>query len=440
MDYQEKYHLKLTTPDEAVKVITHKGNMSFGMAVAQPPALLKAVADRARNGGFEELKVYYLHSEQPAQETILQYDLMDVIKPHPGFMCKAEKLLLEQGRKEGRKVVDYVPNSFSQMPRYLTENIAIDTFIVTVSPMDKSGYFSLGTGNDYGSTVARACKHLIVEVNENMPRVFGGSQIHVSEVESIVENNLPLVEMVPRPPKPEDEKIGEQIAKMIPDRAVIQMGIGGVPDAVCRYLQHHKDLGIHSELLSPGMATLIKQGIVTGKYKQTNPGKHVFTLAFGDKEMYEFMNDNPSMESYAVSYVNDPAVIAQNDNVISVNSILNIDLFGQVNAEYMNGHQFGGSGGQNDFVRGAYMSKGGKSIIAFESSTKGGTISKVVPKLDGIVTDLRLDTQYVVTEYGSINLKGLSTSERALGLIGLAHPDFRDELLQQAKEMQLVGS
>lgn len=434
------YKDKLTTPEKAIQAIPKKGNIAFGMAVAQPPALLKALADRAKAKQIEELRVYYMHAEEPANSTILQYELMDIIKPYPGFLGAKERQLMLEGDKDNRKkVIHYVPNSFSHLPRYFREEISLDACLVTVSPMDRAGFFSLGTNNDYTSTAAKSAKLLIVEVNRKMPRVFGDSQIHISEVTAIVENTAPLISLNPRPPLPEDEKIGSAIAQLVPDGATIQMGVGGVPDAVCRYLTDRNDLGIHSELLTPGMVELIKKGIITGKKKRINREKHVFTLAFGNEEMYDYMNDNPSMESYPVDYVNNPLIISQNENVISINSAIEIDLFGQVNAESIGGRQFGGPGGQNDFVRGAYLSKGGKSIIAFESTAKGASISKIVPKLTGIVTDLRIDTQYVATEYGIVNLKGLSSDERARQLISLAHPKFRDELTEKAKELHLIG-
>ncbi|MBF24514.1 acetyl-CoA hydrolase/transferase family protein [Pusillimonas sp. DMV24BSW_D] len=437
--FNTQYKQKLTSAEQAVQLIKRNANIAFGMAVSQPPALLAAIANRAKARGFDELRVYYLHAEEPANNTILQYELMDVIKPHPGFLGSKERQLIKQGDADnGRKVIFYVPNSFSHMPRYFREAIDLDTCVVTVSPMDKSGYFTFGTNNDYTSTAARCAKKLIVEVNENMPRVFGDSLVHISEVDAIVENTVPLVALNPRAPLPEDKIIGEAIAKLIPDGATIQMGVGGVPDAVCQYLLNHNDLGIHSELLSPGMVDLVRKGIVTGKKKNINRSKHVFTLAFGDEAMYEYINDNPSMETYPVDYVNNPSIISQNDNVISVNALIEIDLYGQVNAENIHGRQFGGPGGQNDFVRGAYLSKGGKSILAFESTAKQAQISKIVPKLSGVVTDLRIDTQYVATEYGVINLKGLSSTERAKQLISIAHPNFRDELSDQAKALHLL--
>ncbi len=436
--YNKQYRSKLASADDAVALIGRECNIAFGMAVSQPPALLKAIADRARAGGFVELRVYYLHAEEHANATILDYSLMDVIKPFPGFLGVKERELIAQSDKDGRKVINYLPNSFSHMPGYFRNQISLDSFVTTVSLMDKSGYFSMGTNNDYGSTAARCAKKLFVEVNKHMPRVFGDSMIHVSEVDAVVENHVPLISMVPRPPGKEDARIGKVIAEMIPDGATIQMGVGGVPDAVCSYLTKRNDLGVHSELLSPGMVDLIKKGVVTGRAKNINKHKHVFTLAFGDQQMYEFINDNPSMESYPVDYVNSPSVIAKNDNVVSVNSILEIDLYGQVNAENIDGRQFGGPGGQNDFVRGAFLSKGGKSILAFESTAKGGKVSKIVPKLKGVVTDLRVDTQYVVTEYGVVNLKGLSSSERVVRLVELAHPDFRGALMDSAKQLVLL--
>ena len=223
--FNTQYKQKLTSAEQAVQLIKRNANIAFGMAVSQPPALLAAIANRAKARGFDELRVYYLHAEEPANNTILQYELMDVIKPHPGFLGSKERQLIKQGDADnGRKVIFYVPNSFSHMPRYFREAIDLDTCVVTVSPMDKSGYFTFGTNNDYTSTAARCAKKLIVEVNENMPRVFGDSLVHISEVDAIVENTVPLVALNPRAPLPEDKIIGEAIAKLIPDGATIQMG------------------------------------------------------------------------------------------------------------------------------------------------------------------------------------------------------------------------
>ena len=259
-------------------------------------------------------------------------------------------------------------------------------------------------------------------------------------MDAIVENTVPLLELQPPAPKPEDAIIGKTIAEMIPDGATIQLGIGGLPNAVTTYLMNHQNLGIHSELFVIGMVDLVEKGVVNGSKKSLHPRKHVFTTSFGNKRMYDFMDNNPAMESYPASYMLDPAVIAQNDNMISVNSILEVDLLGQCNAEYLAGSQFSGVGGQLDFVRGAFKSKGGKSILTFYSTAKKGEVSRIVPrfKTGTAITTPRMDVHYLVTEHGAINLKGKSTRDRALDIISIAHPKFRDELLRAAEDMYLI--
>jgi itaconate CoA-transferase len=304
--------------------------------------------------------------------------------------------------------------------------------------MDGHGYFTFGTNNDYISSVARQADQLVVEVNPNMPRVYGESTLHVSEVDAIVENDAALPELAQRPISDLDRVIGKKVASLVDDRACIQIGVGGLPRAVCEELRDRADLGVHSEVFTPALADLVRRGVVTGHYKTLNRGKAVFTFALGDRDTYQFMNDNIALESYPVDYVNDPAVIAQNDDVISVNSAVEMDLTGACNSEHVNGHQFSGAGGQLDFVRGAYASRGGKSVIAFASTTRGGTISKIVPRLSGPVTTPRNDIHYVATEYGLVNLKALSSTERAAALIGLAHPDYRGWLTDNAQRMHLI--
>ena len=439
-DFTATYKSKLTTPEVAVGRIASGVTLSMGMAMSEPPALLKALADRAAAGKVDDLKIYYFESTRIAGETILRYELADRIHPYCMFVTPVERALIKRGEQEGgRKVLTYVPSNFSQAPRILTEHIGIDTFLITVSPMDRHGYFTLGTGNDYSGKVARAAKHLIVEVNAQMPRVFGSmAQLHVSEVEAIVENNTPLPELPVRAAAPEDAAIGKIIAEMVPDGACLQMGVGALPDLVCSSLSGRKDLGIHTEALCPGMITLIEAGVVTNRRKRINLGKTVYTFAMGQKVMYDFLHDNPSVESHPVDYVNDPNVIAQNDNVVSVNAALQIDLTGAVNAEHMLGHQYSATGGQLDFVRGAYASKGGKSFIACHSTAAKGNVSRIVARLDGPVTTPRIDTHIVVTEFGWTNLKGKSSTERAKALISLAHPQFQADLTKSAKELNLI--
>jgi itaconate CoA-transferase len=432
--YFTEYQQKLTDPKGATGKIENGSTIVHGLSIAEPPALLAAIADRARAGSLRNIKIYSLLPLAHAAKTVLVPDLSDCIQAYSWFVTAADRDRVKVG-------LDYfVPNYFHQIPRLCRDFMKIDVTITTVSPMDKSGYFSFGTANDFTSTAARHCRKLMVEVNQNMPRVFGDSLLHISEVDAIVENHVPLLEMVPPEPEPEDEMIGKQITDLVPDGATIQLGVGGIPNSITRYLGGHKDLGIHTEVFGPGMVDLIEKGVVTGRRKTIHPRKSVFTVTQGVKRTYEFINDNPSMESYPVSYINEPSVIAQNDNMISINSIIEVDLLGQCNAEFLGGFQFSGTGGQLDFVRGAFNSRGGKSILAFHSTAKDGDISRVVPRFQTgtVVTTPRMDTHYLVTEYGVVNLKGKSTRERALDIISIAHPKFRDSLLREAEDMHLI--
>ncbi|RPJ63362.1 MAG: acetyl-CoA hydrolase/transferase family protein [Dehalococcoidia bacterium] len=433
-DYFAEYNDKLTTPENAVAGLKDGDTVIPGMASAEPIALLAAIADRARRGELKKLKVYFLRALDNAAKTILAPDLCDCIQTYSWFAGSADRSLISVGLDY------YVPNHFHQVPRFVQDFMEVDCTVTGVSPMDKSGYFSFGAANDYTSTAARCSKKLIVEVNRKMPRVFGGSLLHISEVDAIVEHDADLAEVIPPEPTPEDDRIGRYIADMIPDGATIQLGIGGVPNAVARCLAGHRDLGVHSEVLGPGIVDLIEKGVITGRKKVLHPFKCVFTAAHGTRRMYEFMDDNSSMESYPVSYVNDPGVIARNNDMISINAVLEVDLLGQCNAEYLDGSQFSGTGGQLDFVRGAYNARGGKSILAFHSTAAKGKISRVVARFhEGtIITTPRIDTHYLVTEYGGVNLKGKSTRERALDIISIAHPSFRDQLLRQAEDMYLL--
>lgn len=432
------YHTKLTDPDTAMEAVTSGSSVAIGQAASQPRALLGALAARASRGEIDRVKLYYFHAETPMADTVLRYELMGRLHPYSMFLQRPERELIKRGEQDGRKVIFFVPTSFSGSVRLFAESIPVDTFIVTVSPMDENGYFTFGTNNDYTSSVARQAKHLIVEVNPNMPRVYGASSLHVSEVDALVEDDSALPELPQRPVTDIDRVIGRQVAALVQDRACIQIGVGGLPQAVCEELRDRTDLGIHSEVFTPALADLVRRGVATGRYKGINHRKAVFTFAMGDRAMYRFMNDNLALESHPVNYVNDPAVIARNDDVISVNSTVEMDLTGACNSEHLDGHQFTAAGGQLDFVRGAYASRGGKSVIAFASTTRGGTISKIVPRLSGPVTTPRNDVHYVATEYGIVNLKGLSSTDRAAALIGLAHPDYRRRLTEAAQSLHLI--
>lgn len=440
MDHLAEYQRKLVSAAVAAAMIPAGATLLIALGVSAPPALLRAIADRARCGGIPDLRTYYMLGLQAVAETVLAPDVAPFTRPFSLFEGGPDRTLEQEGEAEHQHLLDFVPATFSQLPRLLTDYLTVDTFVVTVSPLDRAGYFSLGTSNDYASTAARCCRRLLVEVNEQMPRVFGESLLHISEVDAIVENHVPLIEVPPHPARPEDEVMGRAIAELIPDGATLQLGIGGIPDAVTHYLGSHKDLGIHTELFSNGMVDLIESGVVTGRKKTLHRRKHVYANAMGNRRMYDFINDNPSIESYPVSHTNDPAVIAQHDNFISVNSIIEVDLTGQCNAEFLHGHEYSGTGGQLDFVRGAFASRGGKSFLAFYSTAGGGQVSKVVPRLESgaVVTTPRTDTEYLATEYGVVNLKGKSAGERALAIIGIAHPSFRDHLMREAKRIRLI--
>lgn len=432
--YDAEYLKKLTSPEEAATVVESGQTLVHGMGSAEPPALLEAIAGRVRAGAIGDLRVFSLFPMATACNTVLAEELADRVRAYTWFISKGDRRLVHIG------VDQFVPCNFHEVPRLCNDFMEIDVCVTTVSPMDKSGFFSFGTVNDYTSTAARSSKTLVVEVNTHMPRVFGDSLLHVTEVDAIVENDVPIVEVAPAETQPEDEVIGRTISEMVPDGACLQLGFGGIPNTVAQYLKDHKELGIHTELFCPGMIDLIKQGVITGRKKNIHPMKHVFTNAFGTRELYEFLHDNPSMESYPVSYTNDPSVIRQNDRMISINATIEVDLTGQCNSEYMHGEQYSGTGGQLDFVRGAYHSKGGKSIIAFRSTAEHGAVSKIVPQLESgaVVTVPRMDTHFLVTEHGAANLKGESTRERAEAIIGLAHPKFRDSLQKEAIRLGLL--
>jgi itaconate CoA-transferase len=436
-DVRGIYGAKLTTADKAVATIADGETIAPGMAIGQPPALLAAIAARLRANDLKRLRLYYKIAMEPLAQSLLAEDVIEKVDAHSFFIGAPDREIIGRQVKLGRKMLSFVPVHFSQLPRLFEEFIPLDTFVVTVSPMDSGGYFSLGTNNDFSSVAARCAKRLIVEVNRNMPRVFGQSQIHVSEVAAIIENDVPLIEAGASEASAEGRAIGGLVAPMVPDGATIQLGIGKIPSGVAEALGKHSDLGIHSELFSPAMADLIRQGVVTGARKSLNPRKHVFTVAFGTTESYAFMNDNSAFESYPSSYVNDIRVISQHDDFISVNTAIQIDLYGQVNAEFIGEHEYSGSGGQYDFVKGASLAKRGKSIIAIQSTAKKGTVSSIVPKVP-MVTDVRMDVEWVVTEHGAVNLRGKSTKERADALIGIAHPDFRADLTAAARKITLI--
>ncbi|WP_292033822.1 MULTISPECIES: acetyl-CoA hydrolase/transferase family protein [unclassified Brevundimonas] len=436
--YAAPYAERLMSPAAAAALIPSGARIAMALGVGQPPALLKALADRAEAREVGDINIYYLLSTAIAGETVLRFDLTDRLRPHSLFHGAIERGLEARGVEAGRQAVWFVPTGFQQTPRVLTHEIGVDTLLATVSPMDADGYFSFGTNTDYALAASKTARRVILEVNPHMPRVFGDCTVHVSQVTALVEHAAPLLEAGKAAQQPQDLIIGGLIAGLIENGSTLQMGIGALPDAVCAALHDHVDLGIHTEMLTPGLVELVRAGAVTNARKTLHPGKTVFTFSMGDRATYDFLHENPAVEAHPVDYVNDPAVIARNAQMVSVNATLQIDLFGACCSEYLKGRQYTAAGGQLDFVRGASASPGGKSIIACHSTAARGTASRIVAKLDGPVTTPRNDTQIVVTEHGWVNLRGMTVDQRARALIGLAAPQFRAGLEAEARTMGLI--
>ena len=433
-DAAAEYRNKLRTPEEAVALIPDGALVFKGNAVGEPPALVRAVAERARAGGFSNLRMTSLLPMQAASESILAPELSDVIHWESLFVNGVDRGAVQSG------AAHYNPNFFHQVPRLLIEFMDVNVTMICVSRADRHGYMSLGTNVDTHKAAIEAADIVIAEVNPRMPRVHGNSWVHVSELAAIVEHEEPLPELPTVPERPEDEAMGRLMAEVVPDGATIQLGIGGVPNALAKALMGHRHLGIHTEMFVDSMVDLIESGVADGTQKTFHPGKALYAFAAGSRRMYEFLDDNPVIEAHPVSYTNFPPNIARNDNMISVNSTIEVDLTGQCCSESIGASQFSGTGGQHDYARGAFDSRGGKSIIAFYSTARGGEVSRIVPTLTpgAVVTTPRNEVHWLASEYGLACLKGKTTRERALAIIGLAHPRFRDELSAAARELGYI--
>lgn len=340
---------------------------------------------------------------------------------------------------EGRG--DYTPVFLSEIPALIrARRIPIDVAIISLTPPDDEGYCSFGTHVDLAPAACEVARLVIGQINANLPRVHSPDRLHVNDIHAFVEIATPIPLMPAPKARAESEQIARHIADLIPDGATLQLGIGGIPDSVLRFLKDRKDLGIHTEMFSDGVVDLVERGVINCRRKNLNPGKIIASFAFGSQRTYDFMRDNPLVELRPVDYTNDPFVIAQNDNMIAINTCLQIDLTGQVCSDSIGEAFYSGIGGQVDFIRGAARSRGGKPIIALPSTATDGMISRIVPRLDdgaGVVTT-RGDVHWIVTEYGAVNLHGLNVRERAMALISLAHPKFRPWLLSEAKRRRLV--
>ena len=324
---------------------------------------------------------------------------------------------------------DFTPSFFFEVPRLFSTTMPVDVALVMVTPPDENGMCSLGVSVDYTQEAVKQAKLVIAQINPQMPWTGPNSLVSVKDLDVIVEHDAPLIELKPGKIGEIEKAIGEHCASLVPDGATLQLGIGAIPDAVLLFLKDKKDLGMHAEMFSDGVVELAEAGVITNAKKSLNPGKFVVAFLMGTKRLYDFVNHNPDVDMRPVDYVNHPFVVAQNDNLISINSCVQVDLMGQVASETVGSKQISGVGGQVDFVRGASAAKGGVSIIAMPSTVKG-KISKIVPLLDegAAVTTSRNDVDYIVTEYGVAHLKGETLRQRARNLIAIAHPDFRDEL------------
>lgn len=432
-DYQKMYQEKLTTPDKIARQVQSGWLLGMDTATSQTPAIMTAIAERIRNSDITGVKVQALLDAYPF-EFYTDPTLAGKMTGYSWFSSSAARKAVNAG------YADIIPAYYRDFPTRIRAEYDYDAVCVEVAPMDRHGYFSLALNGSYIDAMLDKTKRIFLEVNDRQPRGLCGSLIHISQVDAIVEYNHDLPVLPPVQLDEVSKTIGGLIAERIPDGACLQLGIGAIPDATGMALKAKHDLGIHTEMFTDSMVELIECGAVNNSKKQIHRGKTVTTFAFGSQRIYDYIDDNPAVEILPVEYVNDPDVICQNDNMISINAAVEVDLFGQVCAESVGTKHMSGSGGQIDYVRGACQSRGGKSFIAFTSTAKGGTISKIKPILTpgAVVTTSKNDVDYIVTEYGVAHLRGRSLGERARQLIAIAHPDFRDELTFEAKKRGIM--
>ena len=432
-DYQKMYQEKLTTPDKIARQVQSGWLLGMDTATSQTPAIMTAIAEYIRSSDITGVKVQALLDAYPF-EFYTDPTLAGKMTGYSWFSSSAARKAVNAG------YADIIPAYYRDFPTRIRAEYDYDAVCVEVAPMDRHGYFSLALNGSYIDAMLDKTKRIFLEVNDRQPRGLCGSLIHISQVDAIVEYNHDLPVLPPVQLDEVSKTIGGLIAERIPDGACLQLGIGAIPDATGMALKSKHDLGIHTEMFTDSMVELIECGAVNNSKKQIHRGKTVTTFAFGSQRIYDYIDDNPAVEILPVEYVNDPDVICQNDNMISINAAVEVDLFGQVCAESVGTKHMSGSGGQIDYVRGACQSRGGKCFFAFTSTAKGGTISKIKPILTpgAVVTTSKNDVDYIVTEYGVAHLRGRSLGERARQLIAIAHPDFRDELTFEAKKRGIM--
>lgn len=436
--FEEMYNEKKMTAETVAKQIRPGDLCACPTALAEPRTITRAIARRARED--ESLKGVKHHITFPQYPSEL-YDDPDLAGRYEGvlwFVGAPARAAVNDGR------ADMMPCFFKDIPGLWRREVKPDVFYATVSPMDKHGYFSFGLVAAESMAQFERAERRYLEVNTRMPRTFGTALVHISQVDGLCESDEEILTFPELKSKDDLDEvslaIGNYVAEEIPNGATLQLGWGNVPNAVGLALMDKRNLGLHTELFSDSMMTLIECGAVDNSAKKINRFKSVATFALGSRRVYDYMDDNPSVEILGVDYVNNPAIIAQNDNVISVNAGLEVDFFGQVAAETLNGRPFSSTGGQVDFVRGAQMSKEGKSFVTMPATAKGGEISRIAPFLaqGSVVTTGKNDVDCIVTEFGVARLKGKTWSQRAKALIAIAAPPFREELTFQAKKQNIM--
>jgi acyl-CoA hydrolase len=413
-------------PEDVLGLLTDGADLIVPLANGEPVSVIDAIEEGATR--FRGLRVHQMHAlhDRPyigggMREHLLHVSYFLSPVTRPAFHNRGCEL---------------VPNHFSEVPRLLRETTSCSLVLAAAAPMDRHGYFSLGTSCDYVATfIGRA--PFFLEVNERMPRTFGRNQIHVSQVAGWTEVDRPLVEVPLSEPSHVDEQIAAHVIERIPDGATIQAGIGSIPNALLFGLRDHRDLGVHTELLSDALVDLIEAGVVTGTRKRLEPGKAVTTFALGTQRLYDFLHENAAVEFLPVDYVNDPRVIAEEDCFVSINATIEVDLVGQCASETVTGRYWSSSGGQADFARGAMYSPRGRAFVVVPSTAANGEISRIRATLTpgSMVTTLKNTVDHIVTEFGVADMRGRSISQRAAALIEIAHPRFRDDLTKEARTL-----
>lgn len=423
MEWQKVYEARKMDAGKAVRQIPSGGRIVLAHAAGVPIALTDELVRQREH--FRHAEIVQLAPMGNAR--FAEADMAEHFRLNAFFLGAYTKASVKEGRG------DFTPCCFHEIPGLFDETLPVDAALIQVSPPDAHGYVSLGISVDYTLAAAKKADYVIAQVNRYMPRTHGETQLHVSEIDSFVVIHHPILELTPPAIGETERAIGENCAKLIRDGDTLQLGIGSIPDAALQFLKDKKDLGIHSEMVSDGVVDLIERGVITNARKTLHPGKTVATFLMGTKRLYDYANDNPSIALLPVEYVNDPYVIGKNDCLVSINSCVQVDLTGQVASESVGLTQISGIGGQVDFVRGARLSKGGRSVIAIASTAAKGNISKIVSVLDegAAVTTSRTDVDCIVTEYGIAHLRAKTLRERARALIGIAHPNFRPALMEE---------